>query len=847
MTQEISDGPVNEPKQDETSSTGTSQSVIIARDLLPEDLPIAPLFHRPMFPKMMGPVTVDNEELMKIIMAKAEDSAPIYLGLVFVKTPEEEPAAGPTNLSAGDFHKVGVAAKILQISPPHKTGPFQMLVQALERFEIVQMIAEKPVFRARVQYRFETEFENNEELKAYSVAIIEVIKELVQLNPLFKEGLSFLLEKINFQDPGALSDMSATMTTASGEELQEILETKSIRVRIEQALILLKRELEISKLKVQISKRIEERLSKQQREFFLKQQLKEIKKELGLSKDDAESEIDKFQKRVKKLELSEEAQERINDELEKLRLLEPASAEFNVTRAYLDWLTILPWGVYTEDNYDTKHASRILERDHYGLRDVKDHILELISVGKLKGNLSGAIILLVGPPGVGKTSVGQSIARSLGRKFYRFSLGGMRDEAEIKGHRRTYIGALPGKFLQAMKTCKTANPLIMLDEIDKVGASFHGDPASALLEVLDPEQNKDFLDHYLDVRFDLSKVLFICTANQLETIPPPLLDRMELIRLAGYILEEKMEIARRHLLPKQLKIHGLTSKQVEFPRDVMREMIDGYAREAGVRGLENCIKKILRKSAKAIIEENVPSVKVKKGDLSKYLGRRMFSEERVFKSPRVGVVMGLAYTALGGATLYVEASPAPSKSAGFKQTGQLGQVMVESSEIAYTYIRSLFRNDKKASDFFSRNLIHLHVPAGATPKDGPSAGITMACAIYSVVVDRSIIANITMTGELTLSGQVMPIGGIKEKVIAARRANTRNVILPEENREDFEGLDAHIKKNITPHFVSTFDEVLKICFPAPAPTRRGPGEKRLLRPHPVRDVLHNFPLALIRR
>lgn len=829
MEQELSNDLANNTKQDESSSASHTQSVIPARDLLPETLPIVPLFNRPMFPKILGPVTIDNEELIKLLIqkAEAEESAPLYLGLVLVKSQEDEPTPAPANLSADNLYKVGVVAKILKISPPNKSEPFQILVEVQERFELVQMITEKPFFQARVQYRLETKSESNDEIKAYAVAIIEAIKVLVKLDPLFKESLSFLLEKINFQDPGTLSDMSAAMTTSNGAELQEILETKSIRSRIEKALILLKREVEISKLKVQISKRIEERLSKQQREFFLKQQLKEIKKELGLSKDEAESEIDKFQKRLKELTLTEEAQERINEELEKLRLLEPASAEFNVTRAYLDWLTILPWGVYTKDNYDTKHAVKILNRDHYGLQDVKDHILELISVAKLKGGLTGAIILLVGPPGVGKTSVGQSIARSLGRKFYRFSLGGMRDEAEIKGHRRTYIGALPGKFLQALKTCKTANPLIMLDEIDKIGASFHGDPASALLEVLDPEQNKDFLDHYLDVRFDLSKVLFICTANQLETIPPPLLDRMEMIRLSGYILEEKLEIARRYLIPKQLKAHGLTPKQVVIPMNVLREIADGYAREAGVRGLENNIKKILRKSAKMISEENVSTIKIKKSDLSKYLGRRVFSEEKIFKNPRVGVVMGLAYTALGGATLYVEASPVPSKTAGFKQTGQLGQVMVESSEIAYTYIRSLFREDEKAIDFFSKNLIHLHVPAGATPKDGPSAGITMACAIYSVVVNRPIIENFTMTGELTLSGQVMPIGGVKEKVIAARRAGVGNVILPEANREDFEKLDAHIKKNISTHFVSTFDGVLKICFPALGPENNKNSKKDL--------------------
>ncbi len=804
---------VKEEEQNPQTESETSPSVAIVKELLPEILPIVPLFDRPAFPKMMRPVSVISQDLKSFLLESAEKHIPIYIGLLFTRLSEDETEIAPDNISSSDLYKIGVVAKVIQIAPDNdKSLPMQILVQVMDRFEVQEIKSEKPIIRAQVKYSYETVFENNEELKAYSVAIVESIKELVKLNPLFKEGLSLLIERINVNDPGALSDFAASMTTATGDELQHILEIKNIRSRIEEVLIILKREVEISKLKIQISKRIEDRLSKQQREFFLKQQLKEIKKELGLAKDDAESEIDKFQKRIKKLELSPEAKERIEEEIEKMKLLEPSSPEFNVTRNYLDWLTVLPWGVFTEDNYDISHAEQILDQDHYGLKDVKDRILEFISVGIIKGNLTGSIILLVGPPGVGKTSIGQSIARSLGREFYRFSLGGMRDEAEIKGHRRTYIGALPGKFLQAIKTCKTANPVIMLDEVDKIGASFRGDPASALLEVLDPEQNKDFLDHYLDVRFDLSHVLFVCTANQMETIPAPLLDRMEIIKLSGYILEEKMEIANRHLLPKQIKAHGLTKKQVVIPKDVLRDMIDGYSREAGVRGLENNIKKILRKSVKTIVQEKVPSIKIKKSDLSELLGRRVFSEDMVFKKPKVGVVMGLAYTTMGGATLYIEATQVPSGSPGFKQTGQLGKVMIESSEIAYTFMRSYFKEDEKIKEFFSKNLIHLHVPAGATPKDGPSAGITMACAIYSLVMNTPIKENLTMTGELTLSGQVMPIGGVKEKVIAANRAKIKEVILPEENREDFEMLDEHIKSKVTPHFVRTLPDVLKICF-----------------------------------
>jgi ATP-dependent Lon protease len=786
-------------------------ALVVSRDFLPDAILILPLYVRPMFPKMMGPIVIDNPQNQQIILEAQEQSRLMYLGLLLVRPTED--TMQHTLEKILDFFPVGVAARIINIADPAEDAPMQVLVQALERFDVGELTIGKTFVSARVHYWQEKRIETTEEIKAYSGAIIDCIKELAALTPLFREGLSVLMERINVNDPGSLADFAASMTTSSGAELQQILEEADIRIRIEKVLVLLKKEVEISKLKAQISKRIEDQLSKQQREFFLRQQLQEIKKELGIFKDDTQTEIEKFRMRLKSLILPEEASDRIEEEFEKLKLMGPSSAEFNVSRTYLDWLTALPWGIYTVDNYNIVKAAKILNHDHFGLEDVKDRILELISIGILKGSLSGSIILLIGPPGVGKTSVGQSIAKSLGREYYRFSLGGMRDEAEIKGHRRTYIGALPGKFLQAIKTCKTSNPLIMLDEVDKIGTSFQGDPASALLEVLDPEQNQNFLDHYLDIRFDLSKVLFICTANLIDTIPRPLFDRMEVIRLPGYIQAEKVEIAHRHLIPKQLKMHGLSAKQVVIPKPVLGMIIDGYAREAGVRGLDSCIKKILRKAAKGIVGNPEKIVQIHKDNLSDLLGKRYFTEGNVFKKARVGVITGLAYTSMGGVSLHIESIAVPTGLPGFKQTGQLGQVMVESSEIAYTYIRSYLQDDTKATEYFKNNLIHLHVPAGATPKDSPSAGITMACSLYSLAVGKTMSGGMAMTGELTLNGLVMPIGGLKEKIIAAIRAKLKHVILPRDNQVDFDLMPQHIKEGITPHFVATFRDVLKICFP----------------------------------
>src|SRR3990172_2422113 len=619
------------------------------------------------------------------------------------------------------------------------------------------------------------------------------------------------MSRVGPDEPSHLADFAASLTMASKEELQAVLEATHILDRLEKVLILLKKEVEIAKAQSQIHKHVEEKVNKQQREFFLHEQLKAIQKELGIAKDDRTAEAETFPDRLKDLALPPEAQKRVDDEMEKFSVLQPGSPEYGVTRNYLDWLTVLPWGKYSKDKLDLKRARKILDRDHDGLADVKDRIIEFLAVGAMKGEIAGSILLLVGPPGVGKTSIGRSIATALGRKFYRFSLGGMRDEAEIKGHRRTYIGAMPGKFVQAIKDVGVANPVIMLDEIDKVGASYQGDPASALLEVLDPEQNVDFLDHYLDVRFDLSKVLFVSTANQLDTIPAALLDRMEIIRLSGYITSEKMAIAQHHLLPRQIEKAGLKPSQLKIETDAVREVIERYAREAGVRNLEKRLGQIARKSVVKILNGAKTPIRVGVKNLEEYLGKPVFRPEK--PQIGVGVVTGLAWNPMGGATLDVEATRVHQATRGFKLTGQLGDVMKESAEIAYSYISSHCKDYGAKADYFEKAFLHLHVPAGATPKDGPSAGVTMATALLYLPRGPKIARPLAMTGEITLTGQVLPVGGIREKVIAARRVKISELILPEANRGDFEDLPAHIRKGIKTHFASHYQDVARIVFP----------------------------------
>jgi ATP-dependent Lon protease len=776
--------------------------LVVAAEVLPAALPIVPLRPRPAFPGILIPMAITGEHQVAAVK-RAMATPSQALGLVLVRNPEEEDA--PENL-----HRVGVVAKILKVIHEDEEN-VHLLINSLERFTIEELGQTSQGLFARIRYHYGAELSVNPELKAYSMAIISTLKELVQINPLYSEEIKLFLNRSSMDDPGRLADFAANLTSADGQELQKILETFDVRRRIDRVLVLLKKELEVSKLQTKISKQIEEKVSAQQREFFLKEQLKAIKKELGLEKEGKTAEIEKFEARLKKLKLNDEAERAVREEIEKLRLIEPNSPEYNVTRNYLDWLTILPWGQFSRDSYNLDKAGRVLDRDHYGLEDVKERILEFIAVGKMKGDISGSILLLVGPPGVGKTSVGKSIAGALGRSFYRFSLGGMRDEAEVKGHRRTYIGAMPGKFVQAMKSAGTANPVLMLDEIDKIGASFQGDPASALLEVLDPEQNAAFRDHYLDVPFDLSNVLFVCTANQLDTIPAPLLDRMETIRLSGYILEEKLEIARRYLIPKALEAHGLKKGQVTIRKDALAAIVDGYAREAGVRNLENRIRKIMRKSAREFASGREEKIIIARKDLIDYLGQPAFAEEEVFEGVP-GVVTGLAWTSMGGATLQIEAAAMPSKSKGFKQTGQLGNVMVESSEIAYSYAMAHLKTYGAPDDYFDNHFVHLHVPAGATPKDGPSAGVTMTTALLSMITGKPVRKSLGMTGELTLTGRVLPIGGVKEKTIAARRAGLKTLIFPEGNRKDFAELPDYLQEGLEVHFSKEYKDVYRVAF-----------------------------------
>jgi ATP-dependent Lon protease len=653
--------------------------------------------------------------------------------------------------------------------------------------------------------------EDEDRLKAYSITVIKAIKDLLPLNPLYNEELKQYLSRFTPNEPSFLSDFAVTITSATGKELQEVLNIMPVTKRMDKVLLLLKKEIEMLKMQKEISQEVNRKVSENQRKFFLKEQLKIIQKELGLSKDDKTAEVEKFTARLKEMTVPEHVQAKIDDEIEKMKMLETGSPEYGVTRNYLDWLTSIPWGVYSDDSLDLDLAKEILDRDHDALDDVKDRIIEFLAVGAFKKEVSGSILLLVGPPGVGKTSIGKSIAEALGRKFFRFSLGGMRDEAEIKGHRRTYIGALPGKLVHALKNAKTSNPVVMLDEIDKIGSSFQGDPASALLEVLDPEQNGSFLDHYLDLTLDLSKVLFICTANQPDTIPTALLDRMDAIRLSGYISKEKVDIARNHLWPRLLKRSGLKSKQLKISDAAIRQIAEGYAREAGVRNLEKHLARIVRKSIVKIMRDPaLEGQSISLRNLEDLIGKPVFQKELSITGK--GVVTGLAWTALGGVTLSIEAVKVHSKTKGFKLTGQLGNVMQESAEIAYSYISSNIKKFKGDHKFFDNAFIHLHVPEGATPKDGPSAGVTMATAILSMALGKKIDRSIAMTGELTLTGQVLPVGGIREKIIAARRVKVFEIILPNANQKDFDELPDHIKEGVTVHFAKTYKDVVKVVF-----------------------------------
>ncbi len=793
---------IDQPAKSGTENMTPASELVRAGDVLPGAIPILPTAERPFFPGQVIPLLVDPEAWGETVKA-AQESANGVIGLILVKSRRAEQA------SLDDFYRMGTACRIHRIS--RIDGRMQVLLEGLQRFSVLDWLNTSPPFTARVKYFPEERYEEIPEIKAYAIAIINTIKELVPLNPLYGEEFKLFLDNFHPNDPSHLADFAASLTTSAREEQQEVLEAVELLTRLERVHVLINKELEVAKTQAEIRQQVEKEMQDYQREHILREQMKVIQKELGISKDDRTAEIDKFKDRLESLALPEPAQRRIDDELQKLSVLETGSPEYATTRNYLDWLTQLPWGRYSEDQLDLDKARKILEEDHDGLADIKQRILEFIGVGIMKGEVSGSIILFVGPPGVGKTSLGRSIARSLGRRFFRFSLGGMRDEAEIKGHRRTYIGAMPGKFIQAFKDTQSANPVIMLDEIDKVGASYQGDPASALLEVLDPEQNSDFLDHYLDVPFDLSKALFICTANQLDTIPAPLLDRMEVIQLSGYLASEKLEIARNHLLPRQLERNGLKKRgQLRIDKAALRRIIEDYAREAGVRRLEKHLGAIARKAVIKILEGEKPPIHVRAGDIEGYLGKPVFAKEKQLSG--VGLITGLAWTAMGGATLTIEATRIHSFNRGFKLTGQLGDVMRESAEIAYSYILSTAERWGASPDFFEESLIHLHVPAGATPKDGPSAGITMASALLSLAKQRKPVRKLAMTGELTLTGQVLPVGGIREKVVAARRVGIKELILPAANKGDYEEIPDYVREGIQVHFAEQFPDVVPLLF-----------------------------------
>jgi ATP-dependent Lon protease len=789
----------------------------------PNELFIFPILHRPFFPGMAAPIVIEPGPYYDVLkqLSKTE-----HKGVGLLLTKKEDGDIYSKNFD--DFYSVGVVAQILRIIPTDKGGA-QVILNMEKRMKVVKPLVDpEGHLKAKVEI-IEDSHTLTDELKAYSISIISTIKEILKLNPLFKEELQIFLGHSDFTEPGKLADFAVALTTASREEMQEILETFNIEKRTDKALALLKKELDLTTLQSSINKKIDATISKSQKDFFLREQLKTIKRELGIEKDDKAIDREKFEARLKDRKIPTEVQKVIQDELEKLSALEPHSSEYAVCRGYLDWLTIIPWGLYSEENHDLDKATDILEHDHYGLEDIKKRILEFISVGKLSGAVRGSIICLVGPPGVGKTSIGKSIARALNREFYRFSVGGMRDEAEIKGHRRTYIGAMPGKLIQALKYCKTMNPVIMLDEVDKMGSSYQGDPASALLEVLDPEQNVEFLDHYLDVRCNLSDILFIVTANVLDTIPEPLKDRMDILRLSGYIMQEKVSIATKYLIPRNRKAMGLKATDVAFTTEGIKSIINGYAREAGVRTLENEIKKVLRKVATLIVRERDRVAKTKKGkkkevavvekktitekNIQEYLGKPVFTSDRFYARTPVGVCMGLAWTAMGGATLYVEAIKVQGEKTDMKLTGQVGQVMKESSEIAWSYLHSAVHKYAPGHTFFEKSQVHIHIPEGATPKDGPSAGITLVTALLSLLMDLPVLDNLGMTGEITLTGRVLAVGGLKEKLVAARRSGLKHLIFPKDNLRDYDELPDYIKKGLTIYFVEHYDEVFEIAFP----------------------------------
>lgn len=775
--------------------------IIPIEQVLPNRLSLIPLMGRPIFPGIFTPLMITGADDLKVVEESLGGDG--LIGLILIKSESEKP-------KAQDFHQVGTVAKVVKrINLPD--GGVNIFISTLKRFKVKKFLTAEAPFITAVEYLEESN-DSSDEVKALTRALISEMKQISENNPLFSEEMR--LNMINIDHPGKIADFITSILNIDKNEQQKVLEMVDVNERMQKVLIFIKREQELLKIQKKIQADINEKIEKNQREFFLREQLKAIQGELGIPADGKAADSQKYKDKVAAFNFQGEVKEMVDQELEKFSMMDTNSSEYIVTRNWLDTVVGLPWNSAGAVDFDIHKARETLEADHYGLKDVKDRILEYLAVRKLKHDSKGSILCLVGPPGVGKTSIGRSVARALGKEFFRFSVGGMRDEAEIKGHRRTYVGAMPGKIIQGLKIVKSKSPVFMIDEIDKMGSSYQGDPSSALLEVLDPEQNVSFRDHYLDLPFDVSDVFFICTANTLDNVPGPLVDRMEVIQLSGYIDQEKMEIAKRYLIPKSLERSGLKKNQVRYTRDALLYVANAYAREAGVRNLEKSIDKIHRKLAKDIVlgETSEKRFAVDKAKVERFLGKPIFPEDVLKRADRPGVSVGLAWTSMGGDVLLIEAAMNAGKE-GFKLTGRMGEVMQESAAIAYTFARrAAAEKYGLEADFFETRQIHLHIPEGATPKDGPSAGITMATALVSLIRGTRIKDRLAMTGELSLVGKVLPIGGLKEKTIAARRNKIREIIIPRQNLKDLAEIPDYVKEGIQFHPVDTMEEVLDLVF-----------------------------------
>jgi ATP-dependent Lon protease len=770
---------------------------------LPGDLAILPLRDTILFPHAILPLAVARESSVALVHDAVRERK--VIGVVTQRDPAvDDPVES-------DLYRIGTLTHIHKMFK-FPDGSLRLVVQGVQRFRVLQIHQYRPFLRASVELLKETvPAEQEVEVRALAQSAQGLFQRVVELSPTLSDELQTLAA--NIQEPSRLADfVAASLPSLNTAQKQELLETVDVRTRLDRLNKILVKDLEVLEVGNKIQSQVKTELQKNQREYYLREQMKAIQKELGEG-DDQQREYNELREKVMKAGMPEDVQKEALRELDRLTKMSPAAAEYTVARTYLDWLVALPWSKRTESELDLKKAKEVLDNDHYDLEKVKERILEYLAVRKMKPDIKGPILCFVGPPGVGKTSLGRSIASSMGRKFHRISLGGMRDEAEIRGHRRTYIGALPGQIIQGLRRADSKNPVFMLDEIDKLGADFRGDPASALLEVLDPEQNNTFKDHYLDQPFDLSEVLFICTANVLDTIPPALRDRMEIIRLAGYIEEDKLHISRSHLIPRQLDNHGLNAEQISFEQDALKKLIREYTREAGLRNLEREIGSIIRKIARRHAEGNTENVVVTPEKVEEFLGYPHFLPEEMDERTHLpGVVVGLSWTPSGGEVLYIEATQMWGQK-GLTITGQLGDVMKESCQAALSWVRAHARQLGIEESFFERIDLHLHVPEGAIPKDGPSAGVTLATALVSLLTSRPVRPRVAMTGEITLSGRVLPVGGIKEKVLAAHRMGIAEVILPKRNEKAvLEDLPQNVRTDVKIHLVSSIEEVLELAL-----------------------------------